>query len=189
MEDYIKQMQDYLNKNSSKNDNNQNIFENLENNEKAQEKEHLSNMENAQLYDAFQHIVDNSNNDNKNTSNNKIVQNYDDMPLPALKNKKNNFDEKVEISNKKNIDDIPITGNNNLNFNELLEKELSKEQNEGNYNNINNMPTKPKFKYIPKKKVDLVSAPGNTKKYKYYSDNFKPKNRGRSVNVTKKINK
>ena len=192
MEDYIKQMQDYLNKNSSKNENKQKIFENLENNEKSQEEEHQSNMDNIDndhLYDAFQQIMNNSNNDNNNSNtNNKIVQNYDDMPLPALKNKKNNFDDKAEISNKKNIDDIPIKGNNNLNFNELLEKELSKEQNEGNYNNINNIPTKPKFKYIPKKRVDLVSAPGNTKKYKYYSDNFKPKNRGHSVNITKKVN-
>ena len=85
-----------------------------------------------------------------------------------MKNKKNNFDDKIEISNKKNIDDIPMKLNNNLNFNELVEKELSKEQNEGNYNNINIIPTKPKFKYIPKKKVDLVSVPGLTKKYKYY---------------------
>ena len=89
--------------------------------------------------------------------------------------------------NKNNIDDIPIKGNNNLNFNELLEKELSKEQNEGNFISIKNIPTKPKFKYIPKKRVDLVSAPGNTKKYKYYSDNFKPRKRGHSMNITKKV--
>lgn len=100
--------------------------------------------------------MNNSNNNNEEYDNidnnikieNKKIQNFDDMPLPALKNKKNNFDEKKEIKN--NIDEMPIKGNNNVNFNELLEKELSKEQNEGNYNN--NIPTKPKFKYVPKKK-------------------------------------
>ena len=132
--------------------------------------------------------MNNSNNNNEEYDNidnnikieNKKIQNFDDMPLPALKNKKNNFDEKKEIKN--NIDEMPIKGNNNVNFNELLEKELSKEQNEGNYDT--QIPAKPKFKYIPKKKVDLVSVPANTKKYKYYSDNFKPRKRGHSVNIT-----
>ena len=79
---------------------------------------------------------------------------------------------------------MPITGNNKLNFNELLEKELAKEHNEGNYNNdLNNENKEPKFKYIPKKRVDIVSAPANTKKYKYYSDNFKQK---KSENTSKK---
>ena len=68
-----------------------------------------------------------------------------------MKNKVHNF-QKKEIANKNNIDDIPIKGIQNLNFNELLEKELSKEKNEGNFNNTNNIPTKPKFKYIPIKK-------------------------------------
>ena len=188
MEDYIKQMQDYLNRNSSKNDNN-NILENVDNNENniSQDEDPELNPEKDQLYDCFQQIINNSNNDKK-IQENKKIQNYDDKPLPALKNKTNNI-ENMPISPKNNIDDMPIKGNSNLNFNELLEKELSKEQNEGNYNNINSAPTKPKFKYIPKKKVDLVSAPGITKKYKYYSDNFKPRNRGHSVNITKKVNK
>ena len=103
-----------------------------------------------------------------------------------MKNKVHNF-QKKEISNKNNINDIPIKGIQNLNFNELLEKELSKEKNEGNFNNINNMPTKPKFKYIPKKGWFYFN-PVNTKKYKYYNDNFKPKNRRHSANISKKVN-
>ena len=187
MEDYIKQMQEYLNKNSSKND--KNIIDGFIDNEKnhfPEEDPHL-NSEKDQLYYCFQQIINNSNNDKKKKEN-ENVQNFDDMPLPALKSETNNIENK-EILNKNNIDDIPIKGNNNLNFNELLEKELSKEQNEGNFNSIMNIPTKPKFKYIPKKRVDLVSAPGNTKKYKYYSDNFKPRKRGHSVNITKKVKK
>jgi hypothetical protein len=137
-------------------------------------------MDKDKLYECLQQKMNNSNNNEENDNNNKKIekkekiQNFDDMPIPALKNKNNNFDEKKDI--KTNIDDLPIKGNNNVNFNELLEKELSKEQNEGNYNN--QIPVEPKFKYIPKKKVDLVSIPSNTKKYKYYSDNFKPRNRG-----------
>ena len=191
MDDYIRQMQEYLNKNSSRNEGNENNIEKEENNSYHKEEQKI-NMDKDKLYECFQQIMNNSNNNNEEYDNidnnikieNKKIQNFDDMPLPALKNKKNNFDEKKEIKN--NIDEMPIKGNNNVNFNELLEKELSKEQNEGNYNN--NIPTKPKFKYVPKKKVDLVSAPGNTKKFKYYSDNFKPRNRGHSVNITKKIN-
>jgi hypothetical protein len=191
MEDYIKQMQEYLNKNSSKNDDNINIIQNFDENANSHEEPNL-NMDKDQLFEQFQQILNNKMPSNfgeedkqKEDVKEKKPQNYDDMPLPALKNKKNNLEEKNGTSNK-NIDDIPIKGNSNLNFNELLEKELSKEQNEGNYNN--NISTKPKFKYIPKKKVDLVSAPTNTKKYKYYSDNFKPKTRGKSVNITKKMN-
>ena len=53
-------------------------------------------------------------------------------------------------------------------FKALLEKELSKEMN----NNNENLDEKvePKFKYVPKKKKDLVINPVNTKKYKYYSE-------------------
>ena len=186
MDDYIKQMQEYLNKNSSKNENNEKILEEMDKNLLKEEEPH-SNLDKDELFDHFHEIINNSNNDkvqeNQNNIETKKIQNFDDMPLPTLKNQKKDI---PKASNNNNIDDMPIKGNNNLNFNELLEKELSKEQNEGNFNN--NIQTKPKFKYIPKKKVDLVSAPTNTKKYKYYSDNFKPKNRGRSVNVTKKVN-
>ena len=197
MEDYIKQMQEYLNKNTSKNEENKNILENLEKNtgiQEDQEEESKANMGRDQLlFDCFQQIMNNSDNDkndnggSKKIENEKDARNYEDISLPTMKNKINNF-QKKEIANKNNIDDIPIKGIQNLNFNELLEKELSKEKNEGNFNNTNNIPTKPKFKYIPKKKVDLVSAPVNTKKYKYYSDNFKPKNRRHSANISKKVN-
>ncbi len=30
---------------------------------------------------------------------------------------------------------------------------------------------------MPKKKNDIFSIPTNTKKYQYYSDNFRPKNK------------
>mgnify|MGYP007070352143 CR=1 FL=1 len=60
-------------------------------------------------------------------------------------------------------------------INELLEKEMSKEQNEGYNNQELNKNVEPRFKYIPKKRTEIISAPSNTKKYKYYSDNFKSK--------------
>ena len=179
MEDYIKHMQEYLNKKASKNDNNKNILETFDGKEKClfQDKDNQINSENNQVYNSTK---------DKKSKEIKKVQNCDEMPLPTLQSKENNYENK-QIFNKNNIDDIPIKGNTNLNFNELLEKELSKEENKGNYININNSMAKPKFKYIPKKRVDLISAPRNSKKYKYYSDNFKPKNRGNSVNITKKM--
>ena len=98
------------------------------------------------------------------------------MPLPALKNKNNNNNQ--FSNNNNNIDEIPIKGGTN--FNELLEKELSKEN--GEYNNFNeNNKIEPKFKYIPKKRNDIVSIPTNTKKYKYYSDNFKSKKKKNNI--------
>ena len=161
MEEYIKQMQDYLNKNSIKSEEND-ILKEIENN--LNKNEEINDEEDFD----FQQIINNNENQIKNVNN------------------KEEIKEKQKIENK-NIDEIPITGNNKLNFNELLEKELSKEQNEGNYNNeITNEKKEPKFKYIPKKKVDIVSAPTNTKKYKYYSDNFKQKKKG---NLKKDNNK
>ena len=91
------------------------------------------------------------------------------MKIEENENIEEEKENKIENQNldKKSIDEMPITGNNKLNFNELLEKELAKEQNEGNYNNdLNNEKKEPKFKYIPKKRVDIVSAPANTKKWK-----------------------
>ena len=79
----------------------------------------------------------------------------------------------IKEKNSNNIDDMPIKGGSN--FNELLEKEMLKEQNEGYGNYEINENIEPKFKYIPKKRTDIISAPTNTKKYKYYSDNFKSK--------------
>ena len=131
MKDYIKQMQEYLNKNSSKNDNNINIIQNFDDNVNSHEEPNL-NVDKDQLFEQFQQILNNkipSNFDEENKQKEDVKekkpQNYDDMPLPALKNKKNNLEEKNGTSNK-NIDDIPIKGNSNLNFNEILEKELSK---------------------------------------------------------------
>ena len=171
MDEYIKQMQDYLNKNKSlvKKEENENEFlKEIENNINN-EKEEL-NAEDEDL--DFQQII-NSNKNNITNNNTNQIQNE-------------NINEEKEIKENKNIDDIPVTGNNQLNFNELLEKELSKEQNEG-YNDINNNKVEPKFKYVPKKRKDIVSIPTNTKKYKYYSDNFKQKKRGNSSKKTKEI--
>ena len=107
------------------------------------------------------------------------------------KNDKNNLnDEKNTKENQANennnqenknrpeeIDNIPIK-NNNLNFVELLEKELSKEDEQININ-INELKEEPKFKYVSKnknKKANLdFKKPIKNKKYKYYTDNFKLK--------------
>ena len=112
----------------------------------------------------------------------KSITNFDDMPLPTNKNQN---EMNKQISN--NIDDIPIKGGSN--FNELLEKEMLKEQNEGYYESNKNV--EPKFKYIPKKRNDIVSIPTNTKKYKYYSDNFKSKKTKKEKNeeLPPKLNK
>ena len=62
---------------------------------------------------------------------------------------------------------------------------MLKEQNEGYGNNEINENIEPKFKYIPKKRTDIISAPTNTKKYKYYSDNFKSKKKKKDKNEEK----
>ena len=82
--------------------------------------------------------------------------------------------EEKNIEQKNNIDDLPIKANN-LNFTQLLEKELLKEEN--NESNISsNKKVEPKFKYVSKKKFDVeFKKPIKNKKYKYYSDNFKIK--------------
>ena len=81
---------------------------------------------------------------------------------------------KFAPENNNNIEEIPLKGG--ANFNDILEKELLKDKN-NEYDNNENKKVEPKFKYVPKKnKRDIVSAPPtNTKKYKYYSDNFKAK--------------
>ena len=166
MDEYIKQMQDYLNKNKIQTKNE----ENEENDILKEMENHLDSKEeiNDDEDEDFQQIINN----NKNN-------------IETNQNEKTEKTENKNMENK-NIDDIPLPVNNKLNFNELLEKELSKEQNEGIYNNnLNNKKVEPKFKYVPKKKVDIVSAPTNTKKYKYYSDNFKQKKRGNSNNKIK----
>jgi len=93
----------------------------------------------------------------------------------------NDVNNNIFIEGKRNFDDIVIK-KPNLNFNQLLEKELQKEEKE-NDNIGQNESTKPKFKYISKKKVDKVfNKPIKNKKYKYYSDNFK-------IKPTKKLKK
>ena len=118
----------------------------------------------------------------------KNIENIDDMPIKSGGNfndllekelsKQNNFE------NNKN-DELPLKGSNDY-FNALLEKELSKDINN---NNIDlDKKVEPKFKYVPKKKKDLVSNPVNTKKYKYYSDNFKPKTKKKEANKEQTLN-
>lgn len=58
MEDYIKQMQEYLNKNSSKNDDNINIIQNFDDNANSHEEPNL-NMDKDQLFEQFQQILNN----------------------------------------------------------------------------------------------------------------------------------
>ena len=87
----------------------------------------------------------------------------------------------IIVEGKNNFDDIVIK-KANLNFNQLLEKELQKEEKE-NDNIGHNESTKPRFKYISKKKVDKIfNKPIKNKKYKYYTDNFK-------IKPTKKLKK
>ena len=107
-------------------------------------------------------------NNNSNDPSNQVQSNEENTENKA------NLDEIPQKKISNNIDDIPIKGGN---FNELLEKEMSKEQNEGYAYNDMNTNVEPRFKYVPKKRNDLVSIPTNTKKYKYYSDNFKSKNK------------
>ena len=114
--------------------------------------------------------------------------NIDDIPIKGNKQKIKNKTNEKEIDKKDtliNNEEIPLPRNNNVlnvdaieikgtnDFNALLEKELAK----GNYSsNIDNINTQPKFKYIPKPKNEekyKISIPTTTKKYKYYSDNFK----------------
>ena len=183
---YLQQIQEYLNNNNVKNDANENISLNknqlLEcfqmllnskdqlNNKVAQTQKNQEEMNSKTNTNATQ---DSSNKKiNQIFPKQKEIKNFDDMPLPALKNKeKNNNLNQLKNCSNNNIDEIPIKGG--ANFNELLEKELLKEKNDeyGDYNQNNNV--EPKFKYVPKKRNDLVSIPTNTKKYKYYSDNFK----------------
>ena len=87
----------------------------------------------------------------------------------------------IIVEGKNNFDDIVIK-KPSLNFNQLLEKELQKKEKE-NDNIGHNESTKPRFKYISKKKVDKIfNKPIKNKKYKYYTDNFK-------IKPTKKLKK
>ena len=142
----------------------------------------------------------------KGNNNNKNIINFDDIPIKSnitkvqnLKNENNikkinkketpinNFsDTPLPINsnpNVLNVDSIEIKGTND--FNALLEKELAK----GNYNaNPSSNPTQPRFKYIPKPKNEekyKITAPTTTKKYKYYSDNFKNNKKSKENDLNK----
>ena len=91
---------------------------------------------------------------------------------PNIQKNNNDDNDKKKIND---IDEMPIGGGFN-NFNDMFEKEFLKYQKENN--DINNeINSKPKFKYVPKpkKQESLFKVPPKTKKYKYYSDNFKIK--------------
>ena len=114
-----------------------------------------------------------------NDSNNNNSSNFINIKKNNEEVNNNNIEKNNHLEE---FDNIPIK-NNNLNFAQLLEKELSKE-NEGIDININQIKEEPKFKYISKKdtKKQLdFKKPIKNKKYKYYTDNFKFK--------TKKDNK
>ena len=130
-------------------------------------------------------IHDVLNNNENNNKTEQIQSNNDNMEEALQKNDKTNFDDMPIKKSANNIDDMPIKGGN---FNELLEKEMSKEQNEGYNNSELNANVEPRFKYIPKKRPELISAPSNTKKYKYYSDNLKSKKKKKEKNEDKNDN-
>ena len=115
-------------------------------------------------------------NNNSNDPSNQVQSNEENTE------NKENLDEIPQKKISNNIDDITIKDGN---FNELLEKEMSKEQNEGYAYNDMNTNVEPRFKYVPKKRTDIISAPTNTKKYKYYSDNFKSKKSKKEKNEEK----
>ena len=99
--------------------------------------------------------------------------NPDDIPIKGNQQIKPNINSFPNPnSSVQNVDDIVIKPKGN--FLDLLEKELSKEQ-KNTDNGKNEFENKPKFKYIPKSNYHdkfKVSEPTQTKKYKYYSDNF-----------------
>lgn len=102
----------------------------------------------------------------------------DDYIKPEIKEEpKNNVIENKPITN---IDAIPIKANN-IDFNKLVELEMQKGQYQGNDNEY-----KPKFEYKPRPKYTdkyKISEPTETKKYKYYSDNFKSKKKKNNDNT------
>ena len=79
------------------------------------------------------------NNNNINDSSNKVQLNLD-----IIEDKKTVYDAPKNKNITNNFDDMPIKGGSN--FNELLEKEMSKEQNEGYINNDIDKNIEPKFK-------------------------------------------
>lgn len=90
--------------------------------------------------------------------------NYDDIPIRS-----NQMNENKTVAN---VEDIEIKPKN-IDFNKLVEMEMMK----GNYEGVNEE-VKPKFEYKPRPKYTdkyKISEPTTTKKYKYYSDNFKSK--------------
>lgn len=102
----------------------------------------------------------------------------DEYIKPEIKEEpKNNVIENKPITN---IDAIPIKANN-IDFNKLVELEMQKGQYQGNDNEY-----KPKFEYKPRPKYTdkyKISEPTETKKYKYYSDNFKSKKKKNNDNT------
>ena len=187
-QNYLDQIQNYLNNYNITNDSNENIslnknqllecFQMLLNSKEQQNIKSNTNINTSQKNKEEEKISQSNINKTQDSSTKKLnnispkqdINNLDEMPLPTLKNKEKNNTNNFPSGNN-NIADIPIKGGSN--FNELLEKELSKEND--NYDNFNHENVEPRFKYIPKKRNDIISVPTKTKKYKYYSDNFKSK--------------
>ena len=113
------------------------------------------------------------------------------MPLPTQKdnNINNNINNNNNINYENEIDKIPVGKNNNVNFNDLVNAALNNGEYGNNNEYNNNEYVEPRFKYIPKEKRDSkynISIPTNTKKYKYYSDNFKDKEKKSDKNPIRK---
>ena len=180
---YLQQIQEYLNNNNVQNDSNENIslnknqllecFQMLLNSKDQPNNNSNSNINinNNKNQKNKEEITSKSNtNQTEDSSSKKLnqipqkqnINNFDDMPLPTLKNREKNNINQNNSQNRKNFDDMPIKGGSN--FNELLEKELSKEKND-NYDNYSQN-IEPKFKYVPKKRNDIISVPTTNKKYK-----------------------
>ena len=137
MEDYIKQMQEYLNKNSSKND--KNIIDGFicnENNHFQEEDPHLSS-EKDQLYDCFQQIINNSNNDKKKQENKmfKILMKIDGNRFYMKDSVGNEY--LVECKRDKVVKDYIHTNVIDFRNNKLLKEELNKMKQLAGYKSSN----------------------------------------------------
>ena len=125
------------------------------------------------LISQTEEIEEHPNNNKEEEEVKKLPMNYDDIPIHS-----NQMNENKPVTN---IEDIAIKPKN-IDFNKLVEMEMMK----GNYEG-GNEEVKPKFEYKPRAKYTdkyKISEPTTTKKYKYYSDNFKSKKKKSNDDVS-----
>ena len=165
----------------------QNLLDNNTNNNDYDNYNDLSNGDNN-YYDDYDNNIDGAEGINEDyndiNSNQNIINNYNTNIQNQEQQSPTTSPTTQEPSPPKqvqNVDDIQIK-TKSLDFNALVEQELAKGNYEGAYpfgdDGMSN--NKPKFEYKPRKKYNdkyKVSEPVETKKYKYYADNFKPKNK------------